>query len=85
MKDFVYKLRLIDWHTKESLGIPEESNGIITILMQPGSTVHNLKEKVMQWLGALGVAWRWRARENGWNSLESRTKGESATLESNDL
>ena len=51
MKDFVYKLRLIDWHTKESLGIPEESNGIITILMQPGSTVHNLKEKVMQWLG----------------------------------
>lgn len=40
VKDLVYKLRLIDWHTKESLGIPEESNGIITILMQPGSTVH---------------------------------------------
>ena len=38
IKDFVYKLRLIDWSSMISFGIPEETMGIITILMSPGST-----------------------------------------------
>ena len=38
--------------------------GIITILMPPGSTVHDLKEKIMQWLEEI-------SKEHGWNPPDS--------------
>ena len=65
IKDFVYKMCLIDWSSKLSLCIPEETMGIITILMPPGSTVHDLKEKIMQWLEEI-------SKEYGWNPPEGQ-------------
>ena len=75
IKDFVYKMRLIDWSSKLSLGIPEETMGIITILMPPGSTVHDLKEKIMQWLEEISKEYGWNPPERGGCCSRAREGG----------
>ena len=68
-------MRLIDWSSKLSLGIPEETMGIITILMPPGSTVHDLKEKIMQWLEEISKEYGWNPPERGGCCSRAREGG----------